>query len=466
MATTGERTPILPVTGDQPSTRRRRVAILGGAVVLLTALLVIGYSAGSHLWSSKEATTTGAGHPVAAPASAPSRVAPQLKSAPIPKTLGATHAPVAPASTPAPESTPAQRQPQRQRQRRSSAPCRSPWVPTAAATCSRTASSASSRSTSTSSRRAAGGTYEQRYFVCGRPFFNPTNGSIFFYTGNEADVLLYLNNTGLMWENAEEFNALLVFAEHRYFGASKPFGDAMGEHLEFLSSTQALADFAVLIEALKAELQADVPVIGFGGSYGGMLSAWLRLKYPHVVDGVIAASAPVLHFENDPEHAVDPTAFLRTVVFDMTPAAGASANCVPNVRKASATLTRLAQTLEGRVLIAEALHLCDAETIMTEDDIQALAVSTIGAFGTLAMGNFPYPSSYMTEGAAELPAYPVRAACEFLAPDFGDDDRALLDALRQSAGVLYNATGQETCFFPTQDDEDAGAGVTRQNATE
>jgi lysosomal Pro-X carboxypeptidase len=76
-----------------------------------------------------------------------------------------------------------------------------------------------------------GGTYEQRFFVCGQQFFNKENGTIFFYTGNEADVLLYLNNTGLMWENAEEFNAVMVFAEHRYFGKSMPFGDAALDHL-------------------------------------------------------------------------------------------------------------------------------------------------------------------------------------------------------------------------------------------
>ena len=35
------------------------------------------------------------------------------------------------------------------------------------------------------------------------------------YLGNEADVKLYLNNTGLMWESAPQFRALLVFAEHR-----------------------------------------------------------------------------------------------------------------------------------------------------------------------------------------------------------------------------------------------------------
>ena len=86
-------------------------------------------------------------------------------------------------------------------------------------------------------------------------------------------MLLYLNNTGLMWELAPRHDALLVFAEHRYYGQSKPFpaGD-LARHMGYLTTEQAMADFAGLIFELRQELQdPEVPVIGFGGSYGACI---------------------------------------------------------------------------------------------------------------------------------------------------------------------------------------------------
>ncbi|OQS04626.1 lysosomal Pro-X carboxypeptidase [Thraustotheca clavata] len=286
---------------------------------------------------------------------------------------------------------------------------------------------------------ASHGTYQERYFVCSEHWVQ--NGPIFFYTGNEGDVEMYLTNTGLMWENAKEFNAMLVFAEHRYFGKSIPFnGTFSKESMRFLSVEQALGDYAILVEHIKKQFNTkDSAVIAFGGSYGGMLAAWFRQKYPYIVDGSIAASAPVLAFDGETP-PIDNEAFSRIVTFGATPAAGSAANCVPNVRKAQVVIRAASNSSDGWQQLKSSLRLCYAPT-NTEEALSLLDLFT-GVYGDLAMGNYPYPSSYIADN---LPGYPYRAACEHLAPDFADD-ASLLQAFRDSAGVLYNATGKVPCY--------------------
>ncbi|RHY20010.1 hypothetical protein DYB37_003710 [Aphanomyces astaci] len=287
---------------------------------------------------------------------------------------------------------------------------------------------------------ATGATYDERYFVCAAEWTQ--GGPIFFYTGNEANVELYLNHTGIMWENAAEFGAMLVFAEHRYFGLSIP-DDAL-KRMEYLSSEQALADYAVLLGEIKNAYNASSSaVVAFGGSYGGMLATWFRQKYPHVVDGTIAGSAPVLAFEGQ-SPAADTGSFSRIVTFDATPAAGAAANCVPNIKSVWGKIAAAARTAAGRDTLARAFGFC--ESFATESAALGLVDWIQGAFAFMAMGNYPYPSSYLMNGVSVMPAYPVRVACAHLADLHDDDDVALFHAVKLSVGVFYNTTFDKRCY--------------------
>lgn len=151
------------------------------------------------------------------------------------------------------------------------------------------------------------------------------NSPIFFYPGNEGSIEGFAKNTGFMWEIAEEFGASLVFAEHRYYGKSLPFGNKSldsPENAGYLTSSQALADFATLLsESLNPKQR---PVIAIGGSYGGMLAAWFRMKYPHLITGAIASSAPFAQFD------IDCGSFYSIVTKVFTVDQG---NCSENIRK-------------------------------------------------------------------------------------------------------------------------------------
>lgn len=141
-------------------------------------------------------------------------------------------------------------------------------------------------------------TFRLRYLY--NSAFWKEGGPIFFYSGNEGNVDMFVQGSGFIWEIAPHFGALVVFAEHRYYGESLPFGELSLISLEFmayLTSAQALADYVLLLDYLQKESRVPCPVIAFGGSYGGILAAWLRFKYPSMVHGAIASSAPIWQFD-------------------------------------------------------------------------------------------------------------------------------------------------------------------------
>ena len=113
-------------------------------------------------------------------------------------------------------------------------------------------------------------------------------------------------------------------------------------------------DYVELINFIKTteEYGHVAPVIAFGGSYGGMLSAWLRIKYPATVIGAIAASAPVWGFPD----MVGCDYFSRKVTQDY---AAVSPKSVDNIRRSWSVLNNLAnQGQNGGLQIMQSLRVC------------------------------------------------------------------------------------------------------------
>ena len=296
-------------------------------------------------------------------------------------------------------------------------------------------------------------TFDQRYFVYDKYWDKANHGPVFFYFGNEDNVELYVNHTGLMWESAEAFGALLVFGEHRFYGETLPFAPGTARCMNFLTTEQAMADFAYLIDHLREAWGAgNSAFIGFGGSYGGMLASWFRIHYPNAIDGVIAGSAPIWSFVGL-HPAYDYNSFNAAVTYDTTTAGGASPHCNTNLKAAWPRILRAAESEAGRAILGSAFRTCAPVRPRNEhvDDGLAIVRFVQDPWANMAMGNYPYASSYLMHGKSLLPPWPVRAACKHISA-VGDattgsvSDTALFNALRAAVAVQYNNTGDIKCF--------------------
>ncbi|XP_053564645.1 lysosomal Pro-X carboxypeptidase [Bombina bombina] len=283
-------------------------------------------------------------------------------------------------------------------------------------------------------------TYKQRYLISDDHWKKP-GGPILFYTGNEGDIALFCNNTGFMWDVAEEFGAMLVFAEHRYYGESLPFGDLSfsdPKHLNYLTSEQALADFAVLLRHLKGTIDGaqNSPVIAIGGSYGGMLAAWFRMKYPHVVVGALAASAPIWLFED----LVPCNSYYEIVTNDFKKS---GPGCSESISNSWAAINRMAETGDSLLWLSNAFHLCSP--LKSREDVAAFKGWLSETWVNLAMVDYPYPANFLEP----LPAWPIQVVCKYLKnPKCGDKE--LLQNIFQAVNVYYNYTGNAECLNISQ----------------
>ncbi|GIY18638.1 dipeptidyl peptidase 2 [Caerostris darwini] len=274
-------------------------------------------------------------------------------------------------------------------------------------------------------------TYKQRYLY-NATWWDKGTGPIFFYAGNEGDIVGFWKNTGFIFRAAKEFKALVVFAEHRYYGKSFPFGNDSftGEAIGLLSVNQALSDYAFFLKSFKADRGADkCPVIAFGGSYGGMLAAYMRFKYPNIIQGAIAASAPLYQVAGK----ISSDIFFQAVTKDFH---DVSPNCEARVRSAFAQLNKWASAGKaGYEHIVEVFRIC--KPFVVDDDYQHFLRWIRNSFVSAAMMDYPYAASFM----ANFPAFPVKVMCNLL-----ESAPTPVDGLREAAALLYNASQTLDCF--------------------
>ncbi|OQR76200.1 lysosomal Pro-X carboxypeptidase-like [Tropilaelaps mercedesae] len=272
--------------------------------------------------------------------------------------------------------------------------------------------------------------YNDDHFDVQRP------GPIFFYTGNEGNIEMFANNTGLMWDWAAEFKALLIFAEHRFYGKSMPYGAksySSVKYFGYLTVEQALADYADFLLSVKRTWPgaAGSKIAAFGGSYGGMLSAWMRMKYPWLIDAALAASAPILQFQG-----VTPCGVYNQIVTKAFKAEGDQ--CVDNIRKSWIALEKKGREGEkGADFLRKNFRICQP---VLPTNYTAVRNWLYDTYGNLAMTNYPYAVDFLKK----VPGHPVRVSCSYLQEKFSSDEE-LLFRIYKAINEFHNFSGDIQC---------------------
>uniref|UniRef100_A0A7S1KLV8 Uncharacterized protein n=1 Tax=Percolomonas cosmopolitus TaxID=63605 RepID=A0A7S1KLV8_9EUKA len=198
-------------------------------------------------------------------------------------------------------------------------------------------------------------TWSQRVFI-NDTYFNAATGIIFFLLGGEGPMgSSSVTDHFILAKYAQQFGALIVGAEHRYYGGSNPTPTLNVEQgLRYLSTEQALEDFATVrnfvVDKYLSHARDTAKVVAFGGSYSGNLASWIRAKYPHLFVGALASSSPVLA-------KVDFHEYMQVVFRSV------GTSCGNTMRAATNEYERMAQTEEGRKRLDSLFKTCKPLTL-------------------------------------------------------------------------------------------------------
>lgn len=220
-----------------------------------------------------------------------------------------------------------------------------------------------------------------------------------------------------MFEMAKELNGTMYYTEHRYYGKSHPTNDTSTENLKYLTIEQALADLACFITRTKASSDGlkDSGVIVVGASYSATMATWVRLRYPHLVTGAWASSAPLLAIIDFFEYNEIMTESVKSV---------GGEKCLRSFENAF-------KILEGYVATAEPKNLLKIKT-----DFQLCEPLNLDR----DVEHFFYEMSDTVAGLVQLHRFgDIEKACKFMLDPSHSDDAAAL-------GAWVNNKKKEKCL--------------------
>ncbi|KAG2313706.1 hypothetical protein Bca52824_025263 [Brassica carinata] len=274
-------------------------------------------------------------------------------------------------------------------------------------------------------------TFQQRYTIESKHWAGADdNAPILAFLGGESS-LETSSAIGFLRDNGPRLKALLVYIEHRYYGTSMPFGSGKealknASSLGYLNSAQALADYAAILLHVKEKYSAEhSPIIVIGGSYGGMLAAWFRLKYPHITLGALASSAPLLYFQDTlPKHGYY---YIVTKVFKET-----SESCYNTIRQSWEEIDRVAVKPNGLLILSKKFRICNTLN------------------NTFELKNF-LDTIYASAAQYNSNQYPVASLCEAINTGANSEN----DLLGQIFAGVVDYKGNRSCYpisvQPTED---------------
>lgn len=229
------------------------------------------------------------------------------------------------------------------------------------------------------------GTFSQRYYV-DETYGKDNHAPVLFYICGESECTAR-DFDGATRVMAKKFKAKLVALEHRYYGKSLPRKTLSTEDLKYLTTEAALKDLAEFQNHLTSEKHWTGKWIAIGGSYPGSLSAYYRAKYPNLVVGSLASSAPVMAKEDFNDYDAH-----------ITKVAGQA--CANEIR---AVVKEVEDAVNDPDKLARIKNMFAASNVQNHDDFLEL-VAEIGAFA-IQYGMKDTFCRLITEGADSLASY-------------------------------------------------------------